>query len=177
MLTSGGFPTCREATEICGLRNMSGYMYILLCSDGSYYTGSTNDLNLRILQHQQGEGANHTRKRLPVKLVYYEEYSRVDEAFYREKQIQKWSQKKKEALINGENSKLPEIALAYRYCKFLNGIQLVTAFESISTSSMTTSGTGSVKNCDNAGGFPTCRDRSHRNVRIKGTNCFERKTY
>jgi putative endonuclease len=101
-------------------------MYILLCSDGSYYTGSTKDLNLRILQHQQGEGANHTRKRLPVKLVYFEEYDRVDEAFYREKQIQKWSRKKKEALIKGENSKLPELAVAYRDYKSQDGIQLVT---------------------------------------------------
>ena len=60
---------------------MKGYMYILLCSDGSYYTGSTNNLELRMAQHQAGEGACHTRKRRPVTLVYYEEYSRIDEAF------------------------------------------------------------------------------------------------
>ncbi|MBH1959547.1 MAG: GIY-YIG nuclease family protein [Flavobacteriia bacterium] len=48
---------------------MKGYLYILLCSDGSYYTGSTNNLELRLSQHQAGEGANHTKKRLPVKLV------------------------------------------------------------------------------------------------------------
>ena len=58
-------------------------MYILLCSDGSYYTGSTNNLELRLEQHQAGKGANHTRKRLRVKLIYYEEYSRIDDAFYR----------------------------------------------------------------------------------------------
>lgn len=46
-------------------------MYILLCADGSYYTGSTNDLERRILQHQAGEGSNHTKKRLPVKLIYF----------------------------------------------------------------------------------------------------------
>lgn len=57
------------------------YMYILECADGSYYTGSTKDLEKRLEQHQQGEGANHTRKRLPVKLVYYETFSRIDEAF------------------------------------------------------------------------------------------------
>ncbi|WP_312902970.1 GIY-YIG nuclease family protein, partial [Chryseobacterium taichungense] len=51
---------------------MKGWMYILLCADGSYYTGSTNDLERRITQHQMGEGANHTKKRLPVKLIYYE---------------------------------------------------------------------------------------------------------
>lgn len=75
-------------------------MYILECADGSYYTGSTNDLELRLQQHRNGEGANHTKKRLPVRLLYFEEYSRVDEAFYREKQIQGWSRNKKEALIN-----------------------------------------------------------------------------
>lgn len=62
-------------------------MYILLCSDGSYYTGSTNNLELRLAQHQWGEGANHTKKRLPVQLLYFEEFDRIDEAFYREKQI------------------------------------------------------------------------------------------
>lgn len=61
-----------------------GYIYILECNDGSYYTGSTVDLELRIQQHQNGLGANHTKKRLPVKLVYFEEFQRIDEAFYRE---------------------------------------------------------------------------------------------
>ncbi|HOJ24399.1 MAG TPA: GIY-YIG nuclease family protein [Bacteroidales bacterium] len=77
------------------------YMYILKCSDGSYYTGSTNNLHIRLLQHQVGIGANHTKSRLPVELVYYEEYERVSDAFYREKQIQGWSHRKKEALIQG----------------------------------------------------------------------------
>lgn len=98
---------------------MKGYMYILLCSDGSYYTGSTNNLDLRLQQHQNGEGANHTKKRLPVKLIYYEEYSRIDEAFYREKQVQGWSRKKKEALINGTPELLPVLAIAYRDIKDL----------------------------------------------------------
>ncbi|WP_248574835.1 GIY-YIG nuclease family protein [Flavobacterium sp. H122] len=89
-------------------------MYILECSDGSYYTGSTIDLERRLQQHQDGEGANHTKKRLPVNLVYYEEFSRIDQAFYREKQIQGWSRKKKEALIEGTPELLPEFAVAYR---------------------------------------------------------------
>ena len=87
------------------------------CCDGSYYTGSTIDLEHRLKQHQNGEGANHTCKRLPVKLVYYEEYQRIDQAFYREKQIQGWSRKKKEALINGTPELLPEFAIAYRNLK------------------------------------------------------------
>jgi putative endonuclease len=93
---------------------MKGYMYILQCADDSYYVGSTNNLDLRLLQHQAGEGANHTKNRLPVKLVYYEEYARIDQAFYREKQVQGWSRKKKEALIKGTPNLLPELAIAYR---------------------------------------------------------------
>ena len=95
-------------------------MYILLCNDGSYYVGSTVDLERRINQHQAGKGANHTKKRLPVKLVYYEYYPRVDLAFYREHQIKKWRRQKKEALINGEFSDLPELAKAYRDIDNLN---------------------------------------------------------
>lgn len=92
---------------------MKGWMYILECCDGSYYTGSTNNLEWRLQQHQNGEGANHTKKRLPVKLVYTEGFSRIDEAFYREKQVQGWSWKKKEALINGEHNKLHELSKNY----------------------------------------------------------------
>ncbi|GJM61506.1 GIY-YIG nuclease family protein [Persicobacter diffluens] len=89
---------------------MPGYMYILQCADKSYYTGSTKDLNLRLQQHQLGEGANHTRRRLPVKLVYYEVYQRIETAFHREKQVQGWSRKKKEALIKGQFGELPALA-------------------------------------------------------------------
>ncbi|HEX7415249.1 MAG TPA: GIY-YIG nuclease family protein [Bacteroidia bacterium] len=78
---------------------MKGYMYILRCSNGAYYTGSTKDLDFRLQQHQNGEGANFTKKHLPVELVYYEEFQRIDEAFYREKQVQGWGRAKKEALI------------------------------------------------------------------------------
>ncbi len=102
-----------------------GWMYILECSDGSYYTGSTKHLARRISQHASGEGANHTKKRLPVKLVYWEEYPRIDHAFYREKQVQRWTRKKKEALINGQNVQLRELAMAYRDKSFAkSGVRL-----------------------------------------------------
>lgn len=52
---------------------MKGFMYILKCADDSYYTGSKVDLHRRFKQHQAGEGANHTKKRLPVELIYVEE--------------------------------------------------------------------------------------------------------
>ena len=86
-------------------------MYILECSDGSYYTGSTNNLDLRLKQHDAGDGANHTKKHLPVKLVYYEEFDRIDSAFYREKQVQGWSRKKKEALIENNWDKLKDLSI------------------------------------------------------------------
>ena len=91
-----------------------GYMYILLCTDGSYYTGSTKYLELRMQQHWNGDGANHTRKYPPVELVYVEEFSRIDHAFYREKQVQGWSRKKKEALIKGCFESLSGLSIAYR---------------------------------------------------------------
>ena len=87
-----------------------GYMYILECADGSYYTGSTKDLERRLSEHQNSHGANYTKKRLPVKLVYVEEFSRIDEAFYREKQVQGWSHKKKKALIERDVDNLHKYA-------------------------------------------------------------------
>ena len=115
---------------------MKGYMYILLCDDGSYYTGSTNNLELRLQQHFAGEGANHTKKHPPVKLLYYEEFDRIDEAFNREKQVQGWSRKKKEALINREYEKLRELSRNYSQYGRLKE-QVVSISSVVSTSSTT----------------------------------------
>ncbi len=93
---------------------VKGYMYILECSDGTFYTGSTKNLGRRLNEHNFGEGANYTKKRLPVSLIYYEEFTRIDWAFEIEKQVQGWSRKKKKALIKGEIEKLPNLAIAYR---------------------------------------------------------------
>ncbi len=86
------------------------WMYILKCADGSYYVGSTKNLELRLSQHQQGIGAKYTSKRLPVELVYSEEYDRVIDAYNREKQVQNWSRAKREALINERIELLPALA-------------------------------------------------------------------
>jgi len=86
------------------------FMYILECNDGSFYTGSTTNLERRLWEHQNGEGANYTKKRLPVKLVYSEEYDRIDETFYREKEVQGWNREKKVSLIQGNWNKLPDLA-------------------------------------------------------------------
>mgnify|MGYP003632038594 CR=1 FL=1 len=86
---------------------MNAYLYILECANGKYYTGSTTNLEYRIEQHQAGKGANFTRKHLPIKLVYCQDFANIEEAFQREKQVQGWSRKKKTALINGDLEKLP----------------------------------------------------------------------
>ncbi|MFO8066271.1 MAG: GIY-YIG nuclease family protein [Bacteroidales bacterium] len=87
------------------------------CSDGSFYTGSTKYLEARIRNHQEGDGANFTSKRLPVEMVYYEEYSRIDWAFNREHQIKGWSRKKKIALIEGRLDDLKKLSTSYRFRK------------------------------------------------------------
>ena len=92
---------------------MKGYMYILECADGTYYTGSTKNLEKRLWEHKIFEGANYTAKRLPVELVYYQEFNRIDEAFHREKQVQGWSHNKKKALIENRDNDLPLLSRNY----------------------------------------------------------------
>ena len=95
------------------LRMAKGYMYILECSNGAFYTGSTKNLTRRLQQHQNGEGANFTQKHLPVRLIYFEVFSRIDLAFYREKQVQGWSRRKKIALISGRLNELNRLSKNY----------------------------------------------------------------
>lgn len=83
------------------LMNLSNYTYILKCSDGSYYTGWTNNLENRINIHNAGRGSKFTRARLPVELVYYEQFASKNAAMSRECQIKKMSRKEKEILIYG----------------------------------------------------------------------------
>ena len=78
-----------------------GIVYILRCADGTYYVGSTTDVNRRLEQHRAGLGATYTRRRLPVELVWMEEFARIDEAFAWEKRIQGWSHDKREAFMAG----------------------------------------------------------------------------
>ncbi len=89
---------------------MGGCMYILECSDGTYYNGSTKNLARRFNEHRLGLGANYTKQRLPVRLIYVEEYKRIDHAFEREKQVQGWSRKKKEALMTANYELLHELS-------------------------------------------------------------------
>ena len=93
---------------------MTGYMYILRCADGTYSTGSTVDLAKRICEHKHGVGPHYTRDRLPVELVYFEVFDRIDLTFFREKQIQGWNRKKKEALIHKRKRDLPRLSKTTR---------------------------------------------------------------
>jgi putative endonuclease len=93
-------------------------MYILECSDRTYYVGSTNDLDYRFNQHQSGIGANYTMVRRPVKLVYCERYDSIEEAFQREQQVKGWSRKKKKALIDLRYDKLPGLSKNHKQFPF-----------------------------------------------------------
>lgn len=84
-------------------------LYILLCSDDSYYTGITCKLSRRLAQHHKGEVV-YTSTRLPVQLVYQEKFSSEEDAVKREQQIKGWTRRKKEALIRQQFSELPKLA-------------------------------------------------------------------
>ena len=76
------------------------YTYILRCKDNSLYTGWTNNLEKRLEAHNAGKGAKYTKARLPVELVYYEQFDTKEEAMKREFAIKQMSRKQKDALIN-----------------------------------------------------------------------------
>ena len=76
------------------------YTYILECADGTYYCGWTNDLEKRVETHNAGKGGKYTRARIPVKLVYYEEFETKEEAQSREWHIKQLTRKQKEQLIS-----------------------------------------------------------------------------
>ncbi len=80
---------------------MAFYTYMVRCSDGTLYTGYTNDLEKRVETHNLGKGARYTRSRLPVELVYHEEFATKEEAMSREWHIKRLTRTEKERLING----------------------------------------------------------------------------
>ena len=87
------------------------YVYILKCSDSTYYTGVTSNLTQRMFQHNSGFYPDcYTFSRRPVALVFYAEFTDINFAIEKEKQIKKWSKAKKEALIRGEFDTLPNLA-------------------------------------------------------------------
>ncbi|MDD5341525.1 MAG: GIY-YIG nuclease family protein [Patescibacteria group bacterium] len=98
------------------LRSLTSYyVYIVECSDKSYYTGVTNNIDRRIWEHNNDEDSKHyTYNRRPVILKYLESFQNIDSAIVREKQIKGWTRKKKEALMRGDENELFRLARGRR---------------------------------------------------------------
>jgi len=75
------------------------FCYLLECSDSSYYVGITNDLELRVSEHNEGSGSAYTAARRPVRLLWYEEHETRSSATRREREIKGWRRARKEGLI------------------------------------------------------------------------------
>ena len=87
------------------------FVYILQCNDDSYYTGVTSNLSQRLFEHSSGKYENsYTHSRRPVDIVFYCEFTDIEIAIDKEKQIKKWSRAKKKALINGNYDELPNLS-------------------------------------------------------------------
>jgi putative endonuclease len=87
------------------------YVYILKCSDNSYYTGMTNNIERRLLEHQKGLNKEcYTFNKRPVELVFHTEFNEVVQAIAFEKQVKGWSRKKKEAIINDKWDDLKKLS-------------------------------------------------------------------
>lgn len=88
------------------------FVYILECADKSFYCGITNDIDKRFIKHSTGKGAKYTRSRLPLKLIYIEEYENRSLAAKREYQIKQLSRKQKEEIIKNKNYQLSSISFS-----------------------------------------------------------------
>ena len=99
------------------------WLYILKCADGSYYTGSTVNLPLRLAQHGAGERSEYTRHRRPFELVYSQEFPSEHEAFLRERQVKGWSRAKKEAIIRGDFEALVELSRSRSRQKVVDSLE------------------------------------------------------
>ena len=87
------------------------YLYILKCSDDSFYIGVTNDLDKRIIEHNQGiNPESYTFTKRPVELVFHELFTDFNLAFEWETKLKKWSRAKKQALINGDFESLKALS-------------------------------------------------------------------
>jgi predicted GIY-YIG superfamily endonuclease len=86
------------------------WVYILRCSDNSLYVGHTADIGCREHFHNEGRGGSYTARRRPVRLIYSEQTVSLDEARTRERQLKRWSAKKKEALAAGDLIELKRLS-------------------------------------------------------------------
>jgi len=87
------------------------FLYILLCADGSYYTGTARaGLERRVAEHNAGTFGGYTAERRPVTLVFSRWFERITDAITAERQVKGWSRAKKEALIRADFASLPQLA-------------------------------------------------------------------
>ena len=90
---------------------MKAYVYILRCSDGRYYVGSTRDsLERRVAEHNSGALGGYTKSRRPVELVFSQGFDRIEDAIAAERRLKGWRREKKEALIRGDYDALPDLS-------------------------------------------------------------------
>jgi putative endonuclease len=90
---------------------MGAWLYILLCSNGSYYIGTTRgSLDRQLAEHQAGTFGGYTARRRPVTLVYHQHFQRITDAIEAERQVKGWRREKKEALISGDFELLPALS-------------------------------------------------------------------
>ena len=91
-------------------KRRSLYVYIVECADQLYYTGSTDNVEARVMKHNTGEYGGFTASRRPVRLVYSQEFQSAIEAVTAERQLKGWSRAKKKALIEGKYDLLVELS-------------------------------------------------------------------
>ncbi len=89
---------------------MAFFVYILLCNDKSYYVGHTENMEQRIADHMAQKHSGYTADRLPVQVVYCQDFGSRDEALIAERQIKGWRRSKKEALINNDWQTIKELS-------------------------------------------------------------------
>ena len=89
------------------------FVYILRCSNGAYYVGCTQNVDVRVRAHNEGRAAAFTRRHRPVALIYTETVETELDALRREKQIKGWSRAKKEALFTGDLERLKDLSKSH----------------------------------------------------------------
>jgi predicted GIY-YIG superfamily endonuclease len=96
------------------------FAYMLECANGAYYVGHTDVLEKRVAQHEVGEGCEYTAERLPVKLVWSEEFATREEAKEAEARLKGWSRAKKQALIRGDFKTISILAKKKDWDTYMN---------------------------------------------------------
>ena len=96
------------------------YVYVLRCQDGSLYIGECDDLTTRLDRHNEGRGCAYTASRLPVTLVYAQQFASRIDAVKRERQLKRWTREKKEALIAGDWRNLKRLSRSRQSCYLEN---------------------------------------------------------